>query len=475
MKPPSGAGVAAAVVALALAVACSSSTPTAPAVGRSTTGSTAAGTATTATTTAGTPATTAAPSGATADWPTYHGTNDRTGRASGTSRPASLKQSWAATLDGAVYGQPLAVAGSVIVATENDTVYAFAPTGGPARWRIHLASPVPTSALQCGNINPLGITGTPAYDATTGSVFVVTESTGGVHDLVALDALTGALRWSRNLDVGGHDRLAEQERGALAVANGRVYVPFGGLFGDCGDYVGYVTAVATDGSGAVAHYAVPTRREGGIWAASGPAIGSDGTVYVAAGNGAAESGSYDGSDAVIHLSADLSSRLDFFAPTDWAAENASDRDLGSTGPLLLAGGLAVIAGKAGTVYLLHSAGLGGIGGQVASLHGCTGFGGMASDQGAVFVPCEEGLERIDVTSTSLKAGWRVDATGSPVVGGGAVWALDSGGTLFAFDETTGATLARVKAGDTTRFASPVLAGDRVFVGTEQGLVAVAIN
>jgi outer membrane protein assembly factor BamB len=237
-----------------------------------------------------------------------------------------------------------------------------------------------------------------------------------------------------------------------------------------------VAAVATDGTGPVVHYAVPTQREGGIWAPSGPAVAADGTVYVAAGNGAAESGAYDGSDAVIHLSADLSTRLGFFAPAGWAAENATDRDLGSTGPVLLPGGLVVIAGKDDTVYLLHGGGLGGIDGQVASLHGCAGYGGMAADQDAVFVPCSQGLERVDVTATTLTAGWRAGAAGSPVVGGGAVWALDqSSGALFAYDEATGSTLARVEVGDVTRFASPVLAGDMVFVGTEQGLVAVRVN
>jgi outer membrane protein assembly factor BamB len=370
-----------------------------------------------------------------------------------------------------VYGQPLVVNGEVIAATEQDSVYAFDLATGSLRWRVHLAGPVSRSSLPCGDIDPLGITGTPAYDAAAGSVFVVTESSGGVHDLVALDATTGRTRFQRNVDVGGHDPNAQQQRGALAVADGRVYIPFGGLFGDCGDYVGYVAAVATNGSGTTLSYAVPTQKEGGIWAPPGPAVGPDGTIYVSVGNGAATGGAYDGSDSVVRLSADLSRRLDFFAPSGWARENASDQDLGSTGPVLLQDGMMVASGKNGHVYLLDGAHLGGIGGQVASVGGCTGFGGMAAAGTAVFVPCAEGLQRFDVNGRALNPGWRVSATGSPVVGGGAVWALDTGtGTLDAFDESTGRPLASVDVGPVTRFASPVVVGTRAIVGTDAGVV-----
>ena len=52
------------------------------------------------------------------DWPTYHGNGARTGVASGfPALRGSLVTAWAATLDGAVYGEPLGVGGRVIVAT----------------------------------------------------------------------------------------------------------------------------------------------------------------------------------------------------------------------------------------------------------------------------------------------------------------------------------------------------------------------
>jgi outer membrane protein assembly factor BamB len=418
---------------------------------------------------------TSAPPPPTAAWPTYNRTGDRAGLAAGTPRPTSLAAAWSQHLDGAVYGQPLVVGGSVIVATENDSVYSLDLATGAQQWHAALGTPVPLSHLPCGDIDPLGITGTPAYDPTTGSVFVVTETTGGAHDLVALAPSTGAVRWRTNLDVTGRDRAAEQQRGALAVANGRVYVPFGGLFGDCGNYVGYVTATATTGNGATSHYEVPTARAGGIWAPSGPAIGPDGTVYVAVGNGAAEGGTYDGSDAVLRLSADLSSRLDFFAPASWAQENASDTDLGSAGPLLLGDGLVVQSGKDGHLYVLGASHLGGIGGADATGSGCASFGGLAGDGGAVFAPCTSGLRRFNVTASSVTERWHVPVTGSPVVGGGAVWSMDtSSGALHAYDESSGASLASLHVGPVTRFTSPVVVGALVLVGTRSSVVAVHV-
>ncbi len=391
-----------------------------------------------------------------------------------------LSAAWTADLDGAVYGQPIVVGGLVVAATEGDTVYGLDRTSGEVRWKSQLGTPVRLRDLPCGNIDPLGITGTPAYDASTGSVFVVAETTGGEHTLVALDVLTGQERWRRSLDVTDRDRNAEQQRGALAVANGLVYVPFGGLYGDCGNYVGYVTATPVDGGGATASYVVPTSREGGIWAPSGVAVDAGGDVWVAVGNGASTGGTYDGSDSVLRLAPDLSSRIDYFAPRSWGSQNARDKDLGSTGPVLLDGGRVLISGKDAEVYLLAAQHLGGIGGQLATLTGCAGYGGIAWDASAqaAFVPCKDGLLRANVGSTTLSRDWKAPANiaGSPVVGNGAVWSVDAaGGRLYALDEGTGQVIAKADVGTTSRFASPVLTGGIVLVPTLAGVSAVTVG
>jgi hypothetical protein len=357
-------------------------------------------------------------------------------------------------------------------------VYGLSLANGSVRWRAHLGTPARASDLPCGNIDPLGITSTPAYDPVTGSLFVVAETTGAHHTLTALDPATGRVRWQQGLDMTDRDRSAEQQRGALAVANGRVYVPFGGLYGDCGDYLGYVTATPVTGAGATTWYQVPTAREGGIWAASGVATDAAGGVWVAVGNGASTSGDYDDTDSVLRLSADLSQRLDVFAPAGWAHDNAADADLGSTGPLLLDGSRVLVAGKSGSVYLLAAGHLGGIGGQEADLSGCRAFGGMAWDvtRQAAFVPCDSGLIRVDVGTRTLVARWRSSVAGSPIVVGSAVYAVDAtAGILSALDADTGRTRALVDVGVTSRFASPSITGSRVLIGTLTGVSAVDVR
>ncbi len=417
------------------------------------------------------------------DWPTYHRSNDRAGAVPGLRAVRAVQPAWTRELDGSVYGQLLVLGGLAIVATEGNTVYGLDLPDGRIRWQRNLGLPAPRSSLPCGNIDPLGITGTPAYDPGTGSVYVVAETVGAHHVLVALDARTGVVRFRRSMDVTDRDRYAEQQRGALVVAGGRVYVPFGGLAGDCGNYVGYVTATPVRGDGPTMRYEVPTRREGGIWAPSGVAVDGAGDVWVAVGNGASVGDPYDGSDSVLRLSGDLGRRLDFFAPSDWGSQNAADADLGSTGPLLIGGDRVLISGKVGLVYLVNAGRLGGIGGQVASLPGCTGFGGMAWDASvqAAFVPCDEGVLRVDVGSggpSALRAGWRAagNVTGSPVVGGGLVWTLDpDGGRLYLLAEDTGQLRLSVATGRTSRFASPVVSGRYVLVPTLTGVTVLTAS
>src|SRR3954469_701498 len=455
-------GVAGLCVALA-ACTSSGSTPTAP--------------PTTAGGTSGAPAVTSSIGPLTGQqagqWPTYHGDNARTGFARQPVLSPPLRRAWTRDLDGAVYAQPIVVGGTVIAATENDSVYALRADDGTVLWRRHLGESVPLSRLPCGNIDPLGITGTPAYDVRTGDVFVVTETSGSSHDLHAIDARTGSVSWTRNLDVVDRDRHAEQQRGALLVSHGRVYVALGGLFGDCGDYIGYVTGVATNGKVRVLHYEVPSGREAGIWAAPGPVEDPvTGDLLVAVGNGSETGGSFDGSDSVLRLSPTLQRRA-FFAPSTWPQDNAADLDLGSMSPVL-AQHRVVIAGKRGTVYLLRPD-LGGIGGELDTLDGCAGFGGAATVGQVVVLPCTDGIRRLEVLGDHMRWDWRLpDVGGSPLIVGATVYTLSrDAGVLHAVDVKTGKVLARLDVGDVTRFATPAPAGRFIVVGTRTGLVAVA--
>ena len=124
----------------------------------------------------------------------------------------------------------------------------------------------------------------------------------------------------------------------------------------------------------------------------------------------------------------------------WASQNVRDLDLGSSRPLLLPAGRALISGKAGDVLLLNTA-LGHLRTPLAHLSGCAAYGGSAYDptQHAAFLPCESGLQRIGVGVgvTTVGSKRSVGDGGSPVIGGGLVW-FQSHGTLELRSERSGA-------------------------------------
>lgn len=389
---------------------------------------------------------------------------------------------WTKRLDGAVYGEALVVHHRLLVATENDSVYQLDPGNGKIYWRTHLGTPASETNIQndqpgCGDIFPLGITGTPAYDPKTGSVFVVAETHGGHHTLWALNAANGHRRWHTTTDVvTGRDRLAEQQRSALLVGDGRVFTTYGGLSGDCGNYVGYITSTATSGDGKTTYYAVPTAREAGMWSPAGPVMGQNGNIYVASGNGAELHGRWDKSDSVTELTPTSMHRVAVFAPSTWQADNAADLDLGSASPIPAAGHI-VIAGKRGTVYLLKP-GLGGVGADIARTDGCTAFGGAAFRGHLVVMPCHEGIRLLVVKGNSLH--WRWSASGiygSPIISGHHVFVAHGPtqglpGRISVLSLKTGNLLSTAITGGLTHFPSETVYGNHVYVPTLTGITAV---
>jgi len=463
-----GGVLAAAVLAAAVlagAAACGGSGP----------GATSAGSAPAAKTLAS-PATGTFPGAA---WPTYGRTAARTGVAAGVAAaagPGGLRISWQAHLDGAVYGQPLLAGNRVIAATENDTIYALNASTGQVSWRTHLGTPVPLADLPCGDIDPLGITSTPVYDAGNGLVYAVAETAGYHHVLVGVSVTSGAITVERDIPAPDGQPRYDQQRPALTLEDGRIYVAFGGLYGDCGPYRGSVVGVPVSGSGALVSYLVPTAREGAIWGTAGPVAGPGGTLYVSVGNGSVTSTSFDGTDSVTALSPALR-QVGIFAPASWHADSQDDLDLGSTEPALLASGMLVALGKSGTAYLVSSAHLGGVGGQVAQASVCPAYGAAAVQGSTVYEPCEQGgMAAISTAGDKLRVLWRgpASAWGSPVVGGGAVWVTDwSAGTLYELNPATGGTRASLSLGTSLpHFASLSMTGSHAYLGTSQGVVAV---
>ena len=170
-------------------------------------------------------------------------------------------------------------------------------------------------------------------------------------------------------------------------------------------------------------------------------------------------------------------RVDYFAPSTWAYDNTHDLDLGSMTPAYTSSGHILQAGKSGLGYTLRIGRLGGIGGQVRSGNLCRAFGVAAVTGSTVYLPCTGGVTRVDVfTDGSFIKRWTAaDIPGSPVAGPGALYSL--GGTrLYALNGSTGAVLGSIGVGNTTHFATPMISGNKIYVGTADGtLVAVNIG
>jgi hypothetical protein len=305
-------------------------------------------------------------------------------------RSLHLDPNFHPSFPGHLYAQPLywqppgSSAAMLIVATEDDGVHAIDARSGGEIWARSLGRAVPLSTQPCGNIDPLGITGTPIIDAPAQTVYVdamVSQPSGAHHQIFALSLKDGSLLPGWPVDVA--ETLAAQgqrfntrfqnQRGALAILAGRVYVPYSGHFGDCGDYRGWILGIRLTDPHDIVSWS--TRgRGGGIWAPGG--IASDGrSLFVATGNTLGATSWADG-EAVFRLMPDLAHNnrpQDFFAPSDWHALDERDADLGGTNPLPLdvpsAGApepLVLALGKDAKAYILDRDNLGGIGGSLVS-------------------------------------------------------------------------------------------------------------
>jgi outer membrane protein assembly factor BamB len=324
---------------------------------------------------------------------TYHGALDRSGRyvvpglTFQRARGLHLDASFHAAFQGAVYAQPLywrppgSSAGMLVVATEEDEVYALDANTGAQIWKRGLGQPVARSSLPCGNISTLGVTGTPVIDEAHATLYLdamVMGADAPRHEIFALSLADGAILPGWPVDVA--DALGasfvpalQNQRGALALFGGKVFVPFSGHYGDCGAYHGYVVAVSTEKPGAVASFSTRARG-GGIWGQGG--VSGDGTSLFAATGNTLGANEWSDGEAVLRFAPDLArptDSRDYFAPSDWRDLDDRDLDLGGTAPVPLdiesangARRLILAIGKSGAAYLLDRDKLGGIGGALAS-------------------------------------------------------------------------------------------------------------
>jgi outer membrane protein assembly factor BamB len=420
---------------------------------------------------------------ATSDWTVYHHDVGGSGVDTSGALPSTATPAWtSAPLDGQVYGEPLVAGNLVYVTTENDTVDALAASTGALVWSAHLGTPVPSSALPCGDIGPtVGITSTPVIDEARGEIFVVAdEMINGVpsHELVGLSLSTGVVMLNQNVDPPGAYTPALLQRVALTLDAGMVIFGFGGNFGDCSSYHGWVVEVPEAGGpmSTLELDEAPGASQGAVWmGGAAPIVDGQGDIWVAVGNGSS-GGPFDLSDSVLELSASLQLEQ-IFTPSTRSTDNASDLDLGSSSPVLLANGEVLQAGKSHTAYLLSQAHLGGIGGQQATLTNFCGAdveGGSAVVGSVAYMPCQSGVMAVQTSAAPPALGvlWKTPtgAGGPLIVAGGLIWTISQSGILFGLNPANGQALEEFTLGaEANHFPTPA-AGDGLLLAASSNAV-----
>jgi len=429
------------------------------------------------------------------------------------------------TLEGPLYSQPLYVPGLTVggatrdvlfVATEGNFVYALDADTGAQLWRTAVGSTVARAQQSCGNIQPsIGVTSTPVIDLATRTLYAVsfTSDSGLRFRINALDLATGTQRAGYPVAIrppafngSTFDETVTGQRGALGFREGRVYVPFGGLYGDCGIYHGWVVGIDAAAPTRQVSFATPGRGSG-IWAPAGLSMDAAGRIFVATGNSTPLGGHTPGSfgEFVLRLATGaagptfaMSDPSAQFSPSDARTLDLQDLDIGSVAPVVLptpagATPLVLQAGKAGTAYLLNANNLGGAT-PLASTRLSSGgvFGAMGAWANATetyaFVPVRgtragcsgsNGVVALRVQSSSagatLATAWcsaSVSSANPPVVtsNGNAdavLWVVGAAtpGVLRAYEVATGMEVyANTEAPPSARqWVPPVVADGRVYV------------
>ena len=367
------------------------------------------------------------------------------------------------TIVGNVHAQPLYIEGGpngpmIIAVTASNNIYALNASTGAVIWQRNVGTP-PPGGNPCGNIFPVGTIGTPVVDLGSRSLFFDAMLSGNPnkHFIYSLNVDTGATNagWPGDVDATASYNgipfvsVPQEDRGALALVNGIVYVPYSGYFGDCGMYHGWVVGVDINNPSNVHGWAT-TAIGGGIWGHSG--VASDGTnMFVITGNTFNTGGNWMGGEAIIRLQAGptwTTQPTDYWAPTNWFNLDQGDTDLGGVSAMLIdvpgatPSQLVLALGKDGNAYLLNRNNLGGIAVPVASLS----VDGVIRGQSSATYHTSQGTYFVFRGSNEIKA-YKITATSPPSIvfawsasqtGQGSPWVTTTDGTHNAIVWVVGA-------------------------------------
>ena len=271
----------------------------------------------------------------------------------------------------------------------------------------------------------------------------------------------------------------QEDRGALALVNGIVYVPYSGYFGDCGSYHGWVVGVNISNPANVGGWAT-TAIGGGIWGHSG--VASDGTnMFVITGNTFNTGGNWMGGEAIIRLQAGPvwngpPSTQNYWAPTNWFNLDNGDTDLGGVSAVLIdvpganPSQLVLAIGKDSNAYLINRNNLGGITAPVFQLSV-----GFAIGQSSATYTTSQGTYFVFRTGSTLKA-YKITPTTPPTIvfawsvsqnGQGSPWVTTTDGTNNAIVWVVGAQGDGQLHGYNGDTGTVIYAGTDVMTGTRK--------
>jgi hypothetical protein len=442
-------------------------------------------------------------------------------------------------IQGPTFAQPLYFEGAaggknlVIVVTSQNNIYALDAANGGVVWQKQIAMPAPANSFSCGGMMGNGIVGTPVIDAATKTMYFDAAETGPIRKIHALSLDDGAPRGTpvdvvANVRSGATTFLPaiHSQRAAPTLVGGKLYVPYGGRAGDCGNYRGWVAGISITPTGALDSagmgvFVTGAPRGGGIWGPGG--LASDGTsIYAATGNTFNVTASNWGhGEAILKLAAGptfTNAAANYFMPSNWVSLDGSDTDLGGSGPVLVdvpgatPSQLVVALGKNGVIYLINRANLGGLGtgngttgeavasARVASGSIIQAAAAYTTAQGTYVVfkgtgmGCPAGqsgnLVAVKISAASPPAptvAWCANPGGnaSPMVtttdgrSEPIVWTL-SGNNLRGYDGDTGAAVfGGGGAGDTvttlSQWVTPMAARGRIFVASNSNVYAFTMQ
>jgi hypothetical protein len=305
-------------------------------------------------------------------------------------------------------------------------------------------------------------TATPAADPGRKWIYAASPD-GRIEKLSVAD---GHLVWRTRITLlPSREKIAS----ALNYWNGHVIATTGGYIGDAPPYQGHVALLAASNGRLLSvwnslcsnrHQLISpsscASSDSAIWGRAGAVVDTaTGGLLVATGNGD-WNGKTNWGDSTVHLSGNASRVLGSWTPTNEAALQSSDLDLGSSSPVLLGGGYVAQGGKDGKIRLLRLSKLspgGRKGGELQTIPtpGATDLFTApavwhANGQTWLFVADNAGLAAWTLGGGRLHPVWSRSTPGtSPVVAGGLLYVYDPNGGLGIYLPRSGKKLRTLAA------------------------------